>query len=78
MLTALEKATVLTILQFVQNGHTSFLPLSNYKKQKRMDLKSDNSDTGLYEDRRPATSSQVPAEPIAGAYAFSSAFIRFL
>jgi len=50
---------------------------SHYKKQKRMDLKSVNTDTGLYRDRWPATSSQVHAEPIAGAYAFSSAFIRF-
>jgi len=43
-----------------------------------MDLKSANADTGLYEDRWPATSSQVPAEPVAGAEAFSTAFIQFL
>ncbi len=40
-----------------------------------MDLKSVDTDTGLYGDRWPATSTQVRAEPDAGAEAFSSALI---
>ena len=40
-----------------------------------MDFKSVNTDTGLYGDRWPATSTQVRAEPDAGAEAFSSALI---
>ncbi len=32
-----------------------------------MDLKSDNSDTGLYADRLPAKSSQARAETVTGA-----------